>query len=422
MAEFGFTVNTDKTQVLGKTPVTVMGSKIAPSRETIRILGAGFHPDGASTEPYVTKHVRKQDLFFNRLLTQGYIPKTAGMMLLRACAVPRMNFLLRTHPKEDTEKAANWFDQRIASTLQHLVGHQLDERAMAIAQLPIRGGGLGIRSQEVLSKYAYDCVGKKGKQKEATTAYEKELSANLYATLDQNEKHILVSNCHPGANRLLVDGEATVGLSDEAFETMLKQRLLLPVISDPSLMCRCGATATNQHLNTCTQMENGPRTVRHDRVKYAIASWAQQLGFRVEVESKADPHTKQRLDLVIHTAGGVYATDVSVTYPAKVSENNKFGQALQVRFSHKMSSYATWAMKTGGSYTPFILESTGKIHQESMRWIREVACKQTTAPFSSQTSVEVLMARLAAELQEGNHLQFGPLQLRQVDGTGVQIL
>ena len=83
----------------------------------------------------------------------------AWQLLLRS-AGPRCNHLLRTTPPEQASEYARRHDEGMWATAKRLLGlssgvMQGEDMAHKIATLPMRQGGLGLRSAERLHEVAY---------------------------------------------------------------------------------------------------------------------------------------------------------------------------------------------------------------------------------------------------------------------------
>ena len=77
------------------------------------------------------------------------------LLLLRLCFAPRLNHLIRTLHPEVVREGCRAFDKALMVALERTTGCPLLEHSVTMAQLPIRMGGLGLFSQEVLSPFAF---------------------------------------------------------------------------------------------------------------------------------------------------------------------------------------------------------------------------------------------------------------------------
>ena len=119
--------------------MVVLGSSIG-SKEFIH----------AFLEVSVAKHRRLHDALLS-------LPAQEAYLILRYCMAPRMNHLARTvHPRL-LQPHAERFDDEVMDSLTTLgaLPPSLPDLFRRLFQLPIRLGGLGLRSAQLVSLYAY---------------------------------------------------------------------------------------------------------------------------------------------------------------------------------------------------------------------------------------------------------------------------
>ncbi|XUY37404.1 SLACS-associated protein, putative [Leishmania panamensis] len=297
------------------------------------------------------------------------LPRHARMNLLRASALPRLTFLLRTHSTDELRDSAAWFDDRVPHTLSALAGGApIEDAAALLARLPLAMGGCGLRSQLAISRFAAQSVGRKGAQKAHTHQLDQHNLEAPKTLLPEPALEIVKANTAPGATRALAD--PALHLGDFPFEVLVRQRLLLRVLR-PEARCACGADADNAHANVCPPVPGGPRIQRHNRVLTAIEAWAKRLGFAVVAEPRVSSTSGERLDLSIAAAGGTFATDVVITFPGRARSAQQ--NPLQQAHAAKKRKRGDWAAETGTTFAPVSLESTGGLHKESFQWLLAVA-------------------------------------------------
>ena len=118
---------------------------LPPEQQGLVVLGA---PIGS--EAYVQRQLRLKRDEHDRLLQR--IPAVedlqAAWLLLRHCACPRANYLLRALPPASTAEYASAHDEAVAYCLATLLGladAPLPPMQQRAARLPLRFGGLGLR-------------------------------------------------------------------------------------------------------------------------------------------------------------------------------------------------------------------------------------------------------------------------------------
>ena len=79
--------------------------------------------------------------------------------LLRSCVVPRFNYYVRTHDTECVKEAAEAFDLAILRSVLSLAERDdseiLSDEQLSMIRIPLRHGGLGIRSLAEIAPVAY---------------------------------------------------------------------------------------------------------------------------------------------------------------------------------------------------------------------------------------------------------------------------
>lgn len=408
LAEAGFEINPAKSHHLSKNvvpePVVVVGAVVPVAAGVVRILGAGFLGNAAPVEEWVWEKVGHYEAYFSALEDER-LPRHARLNLLRASALPRLTFLLRTHCPQELERSAAWFDDRVLLVLSSLLGGAvLDETALLIAKLPMVMGGFGLRSQIEIAKFASASVGRKTAQREQTRVVDQKVGETLFPLLSEPCLALLKANAAPGATRALVD--PSVRLADFAFDVLARQRLMLRVLR-PGVCCACGADASNQHVNVCSSLPGGPRILRHNRVVMAIDAWAKQLGLSVVTEPRVGTASRERLDLTIATAAENFATDVVITYPGRA--RFEVQNPLQQSHGEKKRKWANWARESGAVFAPVSLESTGGLHKESFEWMLSVA-GSGPFPYSARTALSELLSSVCQAVHEGNSFQFATVK------------
>jgi len=130
----------------GGDPVWVGDWTLPREQQGLTVLGTPL-----GSEPFISHQLRAKRAQQERLLEAipGVEDLQAAWLLLRYCAAPRANYLLRVLPPALTVDYAAGHDAAVAACLATLLGSAdcpLPEGPMRAAQLPTRFGGLGLRS------------------------------------------------------------------------------------------------------------------------------------------------------------------------------------------------------------------------------------------------------------------------------------
>ena len=111
--------------------------------------------DGKVVEEFVVAKVNSHQPLLTALLHNA-MPTQNSLLLLRLCALPRLNFLCRTISPRLTSSGCTLFDQMITDTFRSkLQLPPLSPGALTQVRLPLRHGGFGLRSALASAPAAY---------------------------------------------------------------------------------------------------------------------------------------------------------------------------------------------------------------------------------------------------------------------------
>lgn len=121
----------------------------------LKSLGV-MHGPAEAIQAHAMETVERHRAFFDAL-THPDMPVQIGLILLRACALPRLSYLARTTLPAHLSDAAQRFDRMALACFSQLSGIPVDqpeeiERQM---RLPLSMGGLGLRAVSSYSHSAY---------------------------------------------------------------------------------------------------------------------------------------------------------------------------------------------------------------------------------------------------------------------------
>ena len=239
------------------------------------------------------------------------------------------------------------------------------------ARLPLRLGGLGLRSSEWVSRLAYwaSCVkaatedstfphqpsalrnawqecltfinqsGKKGiapvnldlnelrqfygpganqVQRKLTKALEAAASEELLQGLDESGRIRMQSVSFPGASAWLtaIPKSYEYTLNSSQFGVALRFRLGLPPVNNMPEVCFCGSGMTPDHLAGCQKLARSVLTYRHDEVVSCISRQLKAAGAVVEQQPRGYLRDSDGIpDLLVGNARGRHFVEVSVVHP-----------------------------------------------------------------------------------------------------------
>ena len=136
-------------------------------------------------------------------------------------------------------------------------------------------------------------------------------------------------------------------------------------------------------------------------------------GHRTKLEERRvfqeiNPDDNRRPDITVYNPSNTVAArlllDISITSPLTGYTGGNFpvGSAAKARFNEKMNNYGAAAAQQGFSFLPIIFESTGFVHPETQRYIRQLAVLGSDQRgISADNLYAYFLKRLMASLQDG---------------------
>ncbi len=246
LENIGLLVNSAKCGVIGPDAHFVFNALGVPAPTSLRILGAFLGPD-----PEVMAAVLERQTDQTALLGSiDFLEPSIRLAIIRFCAHPRLNFLVRTHPAELMASPCLAFDEAILAAVLRLLGVprvMVDIAHLTLMCVPLKNGGLGLRSYTQLAPLAYA----------ASSDPTSDAQDVLTATLDQENCRIVDADpelarirgvyARPGAGLWLSPPTTTSPRWQASeFAVALQQRLNIgtcSLISPPAqILCDCGHT------------------------------------------------------------------------------------------------------------------------------------------------------------------------------------
>jgi hypothetical protein len=117
-------------------------------------LGAPIGNDHEAARAWALDQIRSDNALFKAM---ELLPAQSALLLLRSCALPRVNYLTRALPPGITRPAMEVFDAFVEETSLKIMGldHQLSPAAQKQLRLPTRLGGFALRSLVDISNAAF---------------------------------------------------------------------------------------------------------------------------------------------------------------------------------------------------------------------------------------------------------------------------
>jgi hypothetical protein len=154
--KIGLKLNHSKCEVFGLNPLTSdqwTDSGLNFIRRSVKeatLLGSPIHPSG--TDPALVARREQLEQILPRLYK---LTAHEALFLLRSSfAIPRLQYLLRTSPCSSSTETTR-FDEIVREALASICNARLNSDSWSQASLPIRWGGIGVRSTVDLAPSAF---------------------------------------------------------------------------------------------------------------------------------------------------------------------------------------------------------------------------------------------------------------------------
>jgi hypothetical protein len=378
-------------------------------------------------------------------------------LLLRSCfSLPKFAFSLRTCSFHKVRKAIRNFDEAQRKTLEEILGGPLTNDQWSQASLPVKMGGMGLRTATSHATAAYlgSTTASKGlvksiignnsaepidqqanvdelrsltdkvgwvtvndidvpiTQKKLSEAIDVTKKGRLLEsmTTDREKARLLsVMTPHSG-DWLQVIPSSSLGLRlhSEEFQACAQYRLGLPVYEGVRICPACNlrdADVLGDHSIGCGG--GADRIGRHDRLRDAIFSAAQSaaLAPRREVSSLIPGSQSRPADVFLPqwSRGRAAAVDITVVSPlqaALVHESARTpGHALQVAEDRKIRQHKQACSDAGIDFIPAAVDTFGQWSSESEELIERIGTFQSRRGVGNPGRI---YQKLSITLQKGN--------------------
>lgn len=415
---------------LNKTPKDPFPSEFGRSPNGLKVLGA---PIG--TEAFVKAHLAeikaKAGNAMDRLRLMD--DPQAEFSLLRMCAgFCRITYLTRALDCTITRELAEDFDKTTLANLEHVLGTpELDNQATLQTHLPIREGGLGVRSavlhqgaarlasinanrpltalicsnqghpspdhsnpKEAIEFFAAssglddisDKIAKEREQKILSAHVDKatEASWSLQATLKDKAR---LNSCKGVSGNVILQtpGIKSLGtiLTAHQFRFYLVNRLGLPFVFPEGsycTWCKSPMDSAGYHAAIC---RNGPhRNRRHNAIASVVFDFCRKAAWQPtrEVTIHGTQQTTVPGDVFLPrntSASQAVAIDVTITHPLKEATLNQaareVGAAAKEAELKKFQKHGSVCQEAGVDFKPFAVEFYGHIGTSGNMFLDNIA-------------------------------------------------
>ncbi|MGZ6209896.1 MAG: reverse transcriptase domain-containing protein, partial [Syntrophales bacterium] len=360
-------------------------------------------------------------------------PQVAFSLLRNCTGFCRVNYLSRALDCDMVHDTTNKYDEATRVALEEIIGTSIADQSFAQAQLPMRMGGLGLRSpadhlgaarlalvnsnqglvQEILEATMQPACGHSEIQLPLeffaqslqcsisdvnsdlhTESRQKELSAVVDGKLQEvlldkskapDKARILSCEGVCGSIILCTPGVEALGtrLTPHEFRTFLLHRLGVPTLFEedkPCPLCATPMDSAGYHAATC---HSGPSlNRRHNTVRNSIYQLCRGAAWNPSLEKELVAEGRRIIpgDVFIpkdiaHTQA--IAIDVTITHPLQnptvAAAANRGGYAAEVAENKKIEKNGSICAKSGVEFIPFAIEFFGKVGTKAEKFIDKMA-------------------------------------------------
>ena len=381
----GLEINRQKTGVLvpsGTVVTRLREEGLQSSEVSIQALGTILTRDMQVLSAWLEREMKNKYQRLFRTVKDRYMPVQVAFTLLRTCAIPLVNYWMRTTPPTASYKLAEEFDKLVLQTASSILAlpSPLSTVAKHQLNLPVKKGGFGLRSMMQLADVAWISAMGQAIQYCSQFAGKDKPSKQVAKPLDECVARIndMIGQCrlpgtgndfwetymkdpiHPGLQKELMElitdkkqeelrlEEGKRSKSDEArwrsislehtglwitttpshqlyrvadghFRAAARIRLGLPP-HDDIRHCACGTSLHQlpQHFLSCRGLF-GMNSVRHNQIRNTLMRTAASLQIAARAEPIIDYSDNARGDAVFYFRAKHTMIDVAVVNPLGLS-------------------------------------------------------------------------------------------------------
>jgi hypothetical protein len=451
---YGLHLNADKCECISKSTVSTapLNNFIQLSVNDATLLGAPLST-GAAMDSLLEKRLRELSKTSDRL---RLLSAHDSLILLRAaCGAPNVTHILRSSPCDGHQLLSD-FDNSLRSCLINITNVNITEDQWRQASLPVKAGGLGIRSVFSIASSAFlasvkstellqlqilarcpldshDCHFDKtladwcskypslqpptGQLARRQSSWNKPYVDATYASLlnaqldDHGKARLLAASAAHSGDWLhaLPISSCGLRLDDESVRVAVGLRLGSNLCDQH--VCPCGAAVDCRGTHGLSCKKATGKTARHAYINNIIHRALVRAGVSCVIEpagmSRSDGKRPDGLTLVPWQAGKNVVWDVTVadTLAASYLSSTSVtpGSAAEMASSRKERKYVEFA--TTHTFVPIALESLGPIGTKSLGFLRELGRRLSRATNDARES-SFLFQRLSIAIQRFNSVCF----------------
>jgi hypothetical protein len=366
LATIGLQVNMRKTRVYSQDIATAERAAahlgIHHERDGLSLLGAFVSGNREWIRQQLLKKADSYDSFFENL---ALLPPPAAFPMLQTCVVSKWTYVARTHSYDVARDAHCAFDNKVRQAFRRMTAcGELSVASNYALHLPMREGGLGLPSFELIGGLAYAAsrnsnVG--GTQEMLTIQHDHKVIEQLHTIPGWAEW--LMANRKDGSSLWIRACKQIHNSPGYASALLLRIRAF--DVASPSAVCpHCKVQQEGflmlSHILGCARQKGiGPAT-RHSAVLTEVIAAARTAGLPVvrELSLNTTPGRRAdapdlRMDAVIETETKLLYVDV--TLPSTTSKTHREDATEK----DKQKKYLSAATTAGAELTVFRVDALG---------------------------------------------------------------
>lgn len=342
LASIGLYLNKSKCDVFGCGAQSVahsLGFNALPNG--IKVLGAWITTieNSDATHSFLTKQLQKH---MAMLESVQHLPPDIALPLLTFCGIPRWNFIVRTHPPEESARSTSLFDEAVLQTFNKIINtNNLSPSQLSLLHLPTARGGLGITSYSLIAAgaYAASLDEKSDCQEVRTSLLNDELDLKLRADKSIAAHLDLCKQRHASSWICATD---VICSDQQGFQAAVQLRLRYRPATEKTLVkCICGFTASPSdielHAPGCHGGKHNHLTERHSTTQTELSNIARSVGVKCVLEPQLNG--KKRADAELHLLTGPLLVDFTICNESAPSYINKSPHQLQTEKNTKKQKH-----------------------------------------------------------------------------------
>jgi hypothetical protein len=379
-------------------------------------------------------------------------PHVSSVLLSKCVSFSRLGYEIRAIHPESTEKSCETFDNQVVSTLEQIAGATFNKLAIEQMQLPVRMGGLGIRSTKKHAPAAYvasfqktlplvekllpNCPSSPSLDPEATEMLKsqlcnpdqlpdpapssqkalgalinKSIMANIMAKANSQDKARILSCGMRGSGAAFnatLNPNLGCKLTKEELKFFVCSRLGLRVCNPGRCQkCQEPLDLLGYHVGTC---KYGPNLkMRHNAICEQIYRWCQTAHLNPALEINCTENGTVPADVYIPTwtLGKPAALDVTVVHPLRpISINHASktqGYSAKEAENKKKRKYEALCSRKGVQFIPLAAEFYGGWSEPAVAFFKTLATRLShQLEISLSETTQMIFQKLSAIITKKN--------------------